>query len=183
MADPVSAGTIIGGLRVASEAQRLLSDEHKSLRFGFPSSPEGERQCPHLDVFLTSVGTVGATTTRDRLLLPPSHTPLQARDALSKELGITVDQEDIKDGEFQPAAAVGPAARVLLWHPAQCVVCAENGFTLSKEIVALPMWRLSAGCRIHLSFSYRGNVAERGGTGLVQGIKRWTGGGDQEKSQ
>lgn len=65
-----------------------------------------------------------------------------------------------------------------------CVdMCAENGFTLSKEIVALPMWRLSAGCRIHLSFSYRGNVAERGGTGLVQGIKRWTGGGDQEKSQ
>ena len=98
MADPVSAGTIIGGLRVASEAQRLLSGEDGSLRFGFTNNLESERHCPQLDVFLTSVGTVGATTTRNRLRLPPTHSPLQAKDALSKELGAAVQQEDITDG-------------------------------------------------------------------------------------
>jgi|EP01043_Picozoa_sp_COSAG02_P003948 hypothetical protein len=99
MVEPVSAGTIIGGLRVASEAQRWLSDEDRGLRFGFSYNPEEERRCPQLDVFLTSVGTVAATTTRHRLVLPASSTPLQARDALSKEVGARVEQEDIKDGK------------------------------------------------------------------------------------
>ena len=74
--------------------------------------------------------------------------PLEARAALAREVGAEIDQDDILD---------------------------EHGYSLSEKLTRVPMSDLSAGCRISLQFVYRGNVAERSGSGVLGGLKRGMG--------
>ena len=64
MADP---GSILGGLKVASEAKRvgldLFGGDDRVPQFGF-GRPEAERLCKSLDVFLTAAGVASATRQR-----------------------------------------------------------------------------------------------------------------------
>ena len=146
MADP---GSILGGLKVASEAKRvgldLFGGDDRAPQFGL-GRPEAERLCKSLDVFLTAAGVASAT--RHRLRLAPSMSPLEARAALAREVGAEIDQDDILD---------------------------EHGYSLSEKLTRVPMSDLSAGCRISLQFVYRGNVAERSGSGVIGGLKRGMG--------
>ena len=146
MVDPVA---ILGGLKVVSEAKRagldLLGGEDHVPKFGF-GSLEAERLCKSLDLFLTVAGVT--STTRHRLRLAPSLSPLDAKVALGQEIGTAVDQDNIQD---------------------------ECGYTLSQELTRAPMSELSAGCRLGLKFVYHGNAAERSGSGVIGGLKRGMG--------
>lgn len=146
MADPA---TIIGGLKVASEARRAMDFLGEDIlgrpHFGF-STQEAESSCRSLSVFLTAVGVT--STTRHRLQLAPSVSALGAREALGREMGSPIEQEEVQD---------------------------EHGFTLSREMLQAPMTALSAGCRLHLRFVHRGNVVERSGSSVMGGLRRGMG--------
>ena len=171
MSDPVSAGTIIGAANVASKAGSLLLKEDTAPRFGF-GQPEREKRCAALNVFLTTVGV--ATTTRHRLRLPPSHTALQAREALAAELGEAVEQDEIQDeNSFTLSAEISQVSAPAnpSWHPRR----PHHRHTSTRRVVAthccwlaqLPMSELSSNCNLGLRLTYRQSVAERSGTGVI----------------
>ena len=114
---------------------KLLPEERGRPKFGSEGNPEKESRCPWIEVFMASVGRTTATTELRRGRFKPTDNVLYAREAFQQDRGHAVPQEDIQD---------------------------ENDFTLSKDLLLVPMSTLSSGCRLNLNFTYRRNVITTG---------------------
>ena len=149
MVEPLTlAGT------TATQVQKLLKllpEESGKPKFGYAGNPEKEKLCPFIDVFMKSVGRTSATNEYRRERMKPTDTPMDARDAFSKESSWgTVSQEDIAD---------------------------ENDFVFSKSMLNEPLYSFSCNCKLNLKFTHRHSVITDGVSGVGQAVypSKWWG--------
>ena len=140
--DPATVGV---ALKTASMVSGMLTDGQIRPKFGL-GKPATESNCSSLAVFMTCVGRT--STDRIRMQLPPSTTPIQARDAFAVERARgAVEQEHIED---------------------------EFGFRLGSGMRKRPMTSISNGCSLALNFVYAASAVEHGASAVEKEIGRIT---------